>query len=89
MEPPTKIESKPPAKVEKKENTKPMNSPGPLGVPKPKMMAMPKWTPPARVNTLKKDSPGGQFKVNLSPGFRVGLSRNVKVKPLHPNVKMT
>ena len=91
-EPPAKIEVKePPAKVEKKENTKPtlMSSPGPLGVPKPKvMMAMPKWTPPARVNTLKKDSPD-QFKVNLSPGFRVGLSRNVKVKPLHPNVKMT
>ena len=79
------------SKVEKKENTKPtsMSSPGPLGVPKPKVMpAMPKWTPPARVNTLKKDSPD-QFKVNLSPGFRVGLSRNVKVKPLHPNVKMT
>ena len=89
--PSPKIESKPPPKVEKKENAKPatpMSSPSSLGVPKPKMMTMPKWTPPARVNTLKKDSPN-QFKVNLSPGFRVGLSRNVKVKPLHPNVKMT
>ena len=62
-----------PGKVEKKKNTKPtlMSSLGPLGVPKPKVMTtMAKWTPPARVNTLKKDSPD-QFKINLSPGFHV------------------
>ena len=77
-------------KVEKKENTKPFSSPGPvLGVPKPKVFSMPKWTPPARVGTLKKDTPSPIGRMNLSPGFRVGLSRNVKVKPLHPNVKMT
>ncbi len=59
-----------------------------LGGPKPKVTVnMPKWTPPARVS---KDSPLSNLnRSNLSPGFRVGLSRNVKVKPLHPNVKMT
>ena len=59
-----------------------------LGGPKPKVTVnMPKWTPPARAS---KDSPLSNLnRSNLSPGFRVGLSRNVKVKPLHPNVKMT
>jgi len=60
-----------------------------LGVSKPKIISMPKWTPPARIGEKSKDSsspsPGLS---NLSPGFRVGLSRNVRVKPLHPNVKM-
>lgn len=58
-----------------------------LGASKPKMITMPKWTPPARVT---KDSPSNLVtRNNLSPGFRVGLSRNVKgLKPLHPKVKL-
>ena len=59
-----------------------------LGVAKPKLISMPKWTPPARVGQKSRDSISPSGLSNLSPGFRVGLSRNGKFKPLHPNVKM-
>ena len=59
-----------------------------LGVAKPKLISMPKWTPPARVGQKSRDSISPSGLSNLSPGFNVGLSRNGKFKPLHPNVKM-
>ena len=68
-------------------------SPG-LGMAKPKVInTMPKWNPPAKaaaaVGTSSKISPSTSLSnLNISPGFRVGLSRNVKGKSLHPNVKM-
>ena len=76
--------------VKKLEKVQQPSTPSPLlGASKPKLIAMPKWTPPARIGEKSKDSstpsPG---LTTLSPGFRVGLSRNVRLKPLHPNVKM-
>lgn len=51
-----------------------------------KPISMPKWNPPAKINSSPSVSFSG---MNLSPGIRVGLSRNVRVKPLHKNVKLT
>ena len=83
------ISKKEPVKkeVSTPQNSPKMESPVSLGVSRPKLMTqMPKWTPPARAS--KNSSSGGMRSNNLSPGFRVGLSRNVKVTPLHPNVKL-
>jgi hypothetical protein len=70
----------------KKENIQP-KSPA-LGAKASLVSSMPRWTPPARLGT-----PGGSSSnLNIagqSPSYRLGLSRNVKVKPLHPNVKLT
>ena len=74
-------------KPEKPSQSNTMASPI-LGASKPKLISMPKWTPPARVGARSNDSVSPSGLSNLSPGFRVGLSRNVRVKPLHPNVKM-
>ena len=76
--------------VKKLEQPQPSAMASPLlGVSKPKIITMPKWTPPARVGEKSKDSGSPSSGLsNLSPGFRVGLSRNVRLKPLHPNVKM-
>ena len=78
-----------PAQQQSKKPEKPDASASPiLGVSKPKLISMPKWTPPARVGQKSRDSISPSGLSNLSPGFRVGLSRNGKFKPLHPNVKM-
>ena len=78
-----------PAQQQSKKPEKPDAAASPiLGVAKPKLISMPKWTPPARVGQKSRDSISPSGLSNLSPGFRVGLSRNGKFKPLHPNVKM-
>ena len=60
-----------------------------LGVAKPKNIQVPKWNPPALIKGSSRTSLSPSMaNVNISPGFRVGLSRNVRVKSLHPNVKM-
>ena len=59
----------------------------------PAAFPMPKWNPPAMVSKCSTASPSNALSAlkidSTSPGIRVGLSRNIKVKPLHPNVKLT
>ncbi len=55
---------------------------------KPVIKHVPKWNPPRKSESSPATSSLSALK--LSPGVRLGLSRNFKTtKPLHPNVKWT
>jgi transcription elongation factor len=49
---------------------------------------MPKWNPPGRSYGEGIDSPGSDGR-SPSTGLRIGLSRKMKVKPLHSSVKLS
>ena len=50
----------------------------------PAMRKLPLWTPPSKVGT---SSPAHSVPSSPRLGYRVGLSRNIKSKPLHASVK--
>jgi len=50
----------------------------------PAMRKLPLWTPPGKVGTR---SPAQSVPSSPGLGYRVGLSRNIKSKPLHASVK--
>ena len=76
---------KSPAQVEKKTPSTPS-----FGSRSSPAFHVPKWNPPAmlgRGQTSKSPATAiSSLSIN-SPGIKVGLSRNAKVKPLHPNAK--
>ncbi|XP_077449658.1 RAD51-associated protein 1 isoform X3 [Stigmatopora argus] len=49
---------------------------------------MPKWNPPGQVGKNPSPAPGGA-RSPAAQGLRLGLSRRVRVKPLHPNSSAT
>lgn len=84
--PQTAVRTPPAAKVSspKTSSSSPFTS-KPLYSPSPAGGRLPKWTPPAQVG---KSPTSSQRPAGRSPGqgLRLGLSRLVRVKPLHPSV---
>ncbi|XP_059182023.1 RAD51-associated protein 1 isoform X2 [Centropristis striata] len=60
-------------------------APGPASSASPAGGRVPRWTPPAQVGKSPSSSSGPTVR-SPAQGLRLGLSRRVRVKPLHPSV---
>ncbi|KAM3587586.1 uncharacterized protein V6R79_009618 [Siganus canaliculatus] len=75
----------PPAAPKRPASSAPPPPPRPSGALSPAGGRIPRWTPPGQIG---KSPPSSQRPAGRSPGqgLRLGLSRLVRVKPLHPSV---